>query len=178
MKITIEQLRALLDEMNIKFRSNDSENITFLFEGKNSNISYRFTYSISCETVKVYAKCYLCDFLLKKRDANKALRFCNHWNATHFLPHVFMGEELPILVCEWFWDSSIEYPKDFVKENIFDAFIALSMKCLDSAVNEEIYSIPSPQKKKRKKTVSAPKKLLDVASIQQLKAIRPPRPNS
>lgn len=141
MGISLRTFRDVIDDLEIRHsvdKSNGSINFTMTMDNEES---VRFVFFINEEQEVIQAIALLCDRdIIDSNDFHEAYKFCNHWNDSYKYPKSYVHENTKSIMCEWTWDTEVDYSDELIKRIILVGFIKTSQSCFEEAIKNNIYT--------------------------------------
>ena len=141
MGISLRTLRDVIDDLEIRHSVDKSNGTIDFIMGMDNDESIRFIFSVNEEQEVIQAIAVLCDKdIIDSNNFYEAYKFCNYWNDSYKYPKAYVKENSKSIICEWTWDTEVDYSDELIKGIILGAFIKTSQMCFEEAIKNNMYT--------------------------------------
>lgn len=141
MSISLRTLRDVIDDLEITHSIDKDKGTLDFIMSMDNNEHVRFIFSANEEQEEIQAIAILCEKdITDSNDFHEAYKFCNHWNDSYKYPKAYVKENSKSIICEWTWDTEVDYSDELIKRVILIAFIRTSRMCFEEAIKNNMYT--------------------------------------
>lgn len=134
---TMDDLRALLDEVGVPYWKNRDAFSTVASVDENTLYPARLVWKLEGEDAALALRCVALSEGDKVRvapsDYEEALEFCNEWNSTLMAPHAFFGEDVGDFILDYTVYNPASVDASYIKEYAFELFRGGSLTFFEDA---------------------------------------------
>ena len=128
--VTLNDLRDLLDEMNVRNMKKDDVLRVQLSADEDFGEDVGVIFEIEDARMRAVAWAY--EFTAPRADRMKALEFCNQWNADKAVPRAYLDSDGDFRLDLTMY-TDVELEKSYIKENFIHLFMATAWQFFKEA---------------------------------------------